>query len=79
MKQHLLKIIESYAERALRTICLAYKDLKANEGGPDHEEVSENEQLKAANIRKVEETGFTCYAILGIKDVIRPEVPKAVA
>lgn len=26
----------------------------------------------------IEQTGFTCYAILGIKDVIRPEVPGAV-
>jgi magnesium-transporting ATPase (P-type) len=27
---------------------------------------------------EVEQTGYTCYAILGIKDVIRPEVPEAV-
>ena len=78
MKQHMLKIIEEYAKRALRTICLAYKDLKANEGGPSHEDVSENEELKKHNIRKIEETGLICFAILGIKDVIRPEVPGAV-
>ena len=73
MKQHLLKIIENYAEKALRTICLAYKDLKANEGGPTHEEPASDGVQMA-----VEETGFVCYGILGIKDVIRPEVPSAV-
>lgn len=78
MKQHLLKIIESYAERALRTICLAYKDLRANEGGPDHEDMSKDPKLADAGIREVEEDGYICFAILGIKDVIRPEVPGAV-
>jgi Ca2+ transporting ATPase len=78
MKQQILKIIEDYAKQALRTICLAYKDLKAGEGGPSHEEVSDNEELKRHNVRKIEETGFICFAILGIKDVIRPEVPLAV-
>lgn len=73
MKQHLLNIIEGFAENALRTICLAYKDLKQNEGGVDHdEEAPDGVQWE------VEQTGFTCYAILGIKDVIRPEVPDAV-
>ena len=74
----MLKIIESFAERALRTICLSYKDLKANEGGPEHEAYSKNQELAEAGIREVEETGYTCFAILGIKDVIRPEVPGAV-
>jgi Ca2+ transporting ATPase len=73
MKQHLLKIIESYAERALRTICLAYKDLKQNEGGPNHDEMH-SDQVQ----HEIEHTGFVCYAILGIKDVIRREVPDAV-
>ena len=40
MKQHLLKIIEGYAEKALRTICLAYKDLKQNDGGPNHDNMA---------------------------------------
>lgn len=37
MKQHLHKVIEGFAKNALRTICLAYKDLKQNEGGIDHD------------------------------------------
>jgi len=59
--------------RALRTICLGYKDLRANEGGPDHDAMAPD-QIQ----HEIEQTGFTCYAILGIKDVIRPEVPGAV-
>jgi len=73
MKQHLLKIIEQYADKALRTICLAYKDLKANEGGNTHEDDAPDMVQK-----EIEQTGFVCYGILGIKDVIRPEVPGAV-
>lgn len=38
MKSHLLSVINEYARKALRTICVAYKDLKPGEGGPAHEE-----------------------------------------
>lgn len=61
MKQQLLKTIEVYAKGALRTICMAYKDLKANEGGPDHEVMAPDGVQ-----HEVEQTGFVCYAILGI-------------
>lgn len=37
MKQNLGKQIEIYAEQALRTICLVYKDIKQGDGGPTHE------------------------------------------
>jgi hypothetical protein len=30
-------------------------------------------------LRQVEKTGYTLIGILGIKDIIRPEVPLAVA
>lgn len=33
---------------------------------------------KEGVIQEVEATNFTCIAILGIKDIIRPEVPDAV-
>jgi len=58
----------------LRTICFAYKDLKPNEGGPTHEEMDSENVL-----RLVEHEGFICVCIFGIKDIIRPEVPIAVA
>lgn len=66
-------VIEGFAEQALRTICLAYKDLKESEGGLTHEDDDED----GVN-RVVEKFGLTCIAILGIRDIIRPEVPDAV-
>ena len=75
MKEYLIKnVIEEFAKGALRTICLAYKDLRPNEGGLTHEDESED----GAN-RVVEKNGLTCIGILGIRDIIRPEVPEAVA
>ena len=53
---------------------MASKDLKSGEGGPTHEDMDEN-----GVIRQIEKTGFTLICILGIKDIIRPEVPSAVA
>jgi len=61
-------VIGKYAKDSLRTICLAYKDLKENEGGPTHE-------LEDGVNKVVEMSELTCIAILGIRDVIRPEVP----
>jgi len=58
----------------LRTICLAYKDLKSGDGGPDHDDMDQD-----GVIRAIEKTGFTLICILGIKDIIRKEVPGAVA
>jgi magnesium-transporting ATPase (P-type) len=75
MKNFILKnIIEGFANQALRTICLAYKDLRPNEGGLSHEDDSEDKTNKV-----VEKMGLTCIGVLGIRDVIRPEVPGAVA
>ena len=74
MKSNLLQIITQYASQALRTICFAYKDLKAGEGGPTHEDMDED-----GVIRSVEKKGFVLICIFGIKDIIRKEVPIAVA
>ena len=73
MKSNLLQIITDYAKQALRTICFAYKDLKDGEGGPSHEDMDEE-----GVIHKIEKDKFIVIAIVGIKDIIRPEVPKAV-
>lgn len=59
---------------ALRTICFAYKDLKPNEGGPEHDAMDID-----GVIHEVEREGFVLVAIVGIKDIIRPEVPYAVS
>lgn len=72
-KQELDKIITSFAKDSLRCICLAYKDLKKNEGGQDHDDM----HIDKVN-RVVEQEGLTCIAIVGIRDVIRDEVPEAI-
>jgi Ca2+ transporting ATPase len=67
------EVIDEFAKKALRTICLAYKDLAPGEGGPTHEEEDEDKVNKV-----VERNGLTCLAIIGIRDIIRGEVPEAV-
>jgi Ca2+ transporting ATPase len=74
MSMKLKETITSYAKGALRTIAFAYKDLKENEGGPDHEEIREG-----SKIYEIEEGNYTLICIAGIKDIIRDEVPEAVA
>jgi magnesium-transporting ATPase (P-type) len=39
-KNEILEIIDNFGIKALRTITLAYKDLKPGLGGPLHEELS---------------------------------------
>lgn len=69
----ILEKINDYAGKALRCICLAYKDLKEGECGLKHDHKDKGDHLFA-----IEKSGLTCIAILGIKDIIRPEVPDAV-
>lgn len=70
----MLEIITTYASQALRTICFAYKDLKPGDGGATHEDLDEE-----GVVRVIEKSGFTLICIFGIKDIIRKEVPGAVA
>ena len=58
----------------MRTFAFAYKDLYENEGGPSHD--NRNEGSKCYEI---EENGLTLIALVGIKDIVREEVPEAVA
>ncbi|KAG6523330.1 calcium-transporting ATPase 10, plasma membrane-type-like [Zingiber officinale] len=60
---HLKSTIDSFAREALRTLCLAYKELGDN--------FSAKEQMP------LEE--YTCIGIIGIKDPIRPGVKESVA
>jgi len=57
------------AQNALRTICVAYKDLNGNE------DLDSKDNLGVYN---VETNDLTMLAIFGIADIIRPEVPFAV-
>ena len=65
-------IINTYAELALRTIVIAYKDLEPNQDGAKHDNPQDED------VKDVEKSGLTLVGILGIMDVIRQEVPKAV-
>ena len=71
--QEIKALIEKYARQSLRTIGFAYKDLKENEGGANHED-----KIEGTKIAKIEETDNTLIMIVGIKDIIREEVPGAV-
>jgi len=62
----LYNIIQQYAKSALRTIAFGYKDLKENEGGPQHDEKEEG-----TKIYDIEKDGLTLCCIAGIKDIIR--------
>jgi len=65
--------IWKFAKDSLRCICIAYKDLKPNEGGQDHDNMAEDKVN-----REVETSGLTCIAIIGIRDIIWEEVPEAI-
>lgn len=52
------------ADKALRTLCIAYKDL-AVKSGPEFE----NKDSKG--VYEVETSGFVLVGILGIKDILR--------
>ncbi|CBZ53551.1 hypothetical protein NCLIV_033380 [Neospora caninum Liverpool] len=66
------EIIHKLAGEALRTICLAYRDIPVEEGDTTWLQDSEIRPFKKM------ETGLTCLAIVGIRDPVRPEVPAAV-
>ncbi len=72
MKGNLDNVINNYARQALRTICLAYKDLLPNECGVQHD------SPKDQDVKDIEKSGLTLICIFGIMDIVRPEVPGAV-
>lgn len=72
VNSHMDDVIHGYAKKALRTICLAYKDLRPGENGEVHDEP------QSEDIKDVEKSGLTLVCIFGIMDIVRPEVPGAV-
>lgn len=61
----ILDRITDYAGKALRCICIAYKDIKEGEQGVKHDHKDANDA-----IYEIEKSGLTCICILGIKDII---------
>lgn len=56
------------ATESLRTLCLAYKRIEPNF----------NEDKDSNGVYEIEKTGLVLIAIVGVKDVPRPEVPDAI-
>ena len=71
MKGNIKNVITKFAQNALRTISLAYKDVQQGENGVKHDE--------GVGVKEIEKSGFILISIFGIMDIIRAEVPQAVA
>jgi len=72
-------IIVTYASAALRTIALAYRDLNDGDFGEKHADPQKDVVgVKDCEKKQSHDDGLTLVGILGIYDIIRPEVPGAV-
>ena len=60
--------IKRMANEALRTICVAYREVSSSE------DLSKKDNL---GVFDIETRDLILVAVFGIADVIRPEVPKA--
>ncbi len=73
--------IKRMADDALRTICLAYREISGSEDTTSKNELGyKKKYLKEKNflgVFKLEETDLILVAVFGIADVIRAEVPRA--
>lgn len=63
-RRELEGVIDTFAKEALRTLCLAFQDIEG--------------EAEACTTGAIPDTGFTCAAIVGIKDPVRPGVIDAV-
>lgn len=68
-RKNLENVIQGMAQKALRTIGIAYKEIDFK---------NTNLEPDAKGIYEYEKSGFTLVGICGIKDVIRPEVPSSI-
>jgi Ca2+-transporting ATPase len=74
-KQEFINAINSYAMQSLRTISFAYKEVSPSQITGENKDIKQGEYL-----HEIEKAGgYTLIAIIGIRDVIRSEVPDAVA
>ena len=70
LKQEIEDAIERMAEQSLRTLAVAYKDFAE---GVDL--ISKDQK----GVHDIEKSGLTLLCLFGIKDIVRKEVPGAVA
>jgi len=69
--EKLKMLIKKFADLTLRTISVAYKDIK-------EEDVEHYQTKDEHNNMIIENTGFTMVALMGIKDTLRQGVPEAI-
>eukprot|EP01017_Pseudomicrothorax_dubius_P024496 TRINITY_DN2602_c0_g4_i1.p1 TRINITY_DN2602_c0_g4~~TRINITY_DN2602_c0_g4_i1.p1 ORF type:complete len:1110 (-),score=290.43 TRINITY_DN2602_c0_g4_i1:194-3523(-) len=70
LKQKMEEGIEHMANQALRTICIAYREIAGNEDLTSKD---------PKNVYDIEKKDLICIGLLGIKDILRQEVPGAIA
>lgn len=79
--------IKRMAVHALRTLVIAYKDLDGNEGIFHYhcdnkviniDNIIDLETRDETGVYRIEKSGLTMVAIIGIKDILRPGVKEAV-
>ena len=70
MKENIEKAIEDLAKMALRTLILAYRvvDTKKNEA----------DEVDDKGVHKIEKENLILLCVVGIKDILRKQVEKAV-
>lgn len=69
LKSEIEKGIEEMAGNALRTLCVAYRNISGSEDTATKDD---------KGIFEIEKTGLTLFCVIGIKDILRQEVPQAV-
>ncbi|CAH8519489.1 unnamed protein product [Dicrocoelium dendriticum] len=72
-----VSVIEPMAAEGLRTICIAYKRIIVDGQSKSPNDVLVKEEPNWDDEDRLLE-GFTCLAIVGIEDPVRPEVPAAI-
>ncbi|EAR94179.2 calcium-translocating P-type ATPase, PMCA-type protein (macronuclear) [Tetrahymena thermophila SB210] len=70
LRDSIQKAIIQMAEKGLRTIGIAYKQVYPND------DINSKDNM---NVREIEKSNLILIGVLGIEDVLRPEVPLAVA
>ncbi|XP_017257837.1 calcium-transporting ATPase 4, plasma membrane-type isoform X1 [Daucus carota subsp. sativus] len=61
-RKNITDVINGFASEALRTLCLAFQDMRTSRSNEDH----------------IPESNYTLIAVVGIKDPVRPGVREAV-
>jgi len=62
--------VDDLASKALRCLVYAYKDISGRE---------DTSRQNSEGVFEVEQSGLTLVAVIGIRDIPRPEVPKAIS